>query len=601
MARTRINSTGSFAKRRYPRKPSGGSEKPKEDTSGTRRRWTLGNTRYGVAEVLLAACAFIALLAAADGLANSGEIYRGVKVAGVSVGGKTPEEASRVVGERLASDAPEEVRMTGAGADLTFDAEELGIGFALGPTIEKAYEVGRTGGVGARISERLRASVGAVDVDADTEYRADVARGAIADLAAELDREPGNAEISLSGNRAEVQEGREGYRIDQAATLQNLQVALGNLEEEARIAGGVVEPEVSTQRAEIAATNINLALEEPLVLRSGDQSWELAPGELASALSVTNGGSNLNLEIEAEQLRQLVPEMYEALQTEPRDAGFTFVDEAVEVVPAQPGQQVAENRLIEELNAGLFEGRHEFEVPVNEGRQPELTTEKAESLKPTELLGKFRTNYETIEDEDGSRTYNLGIAADAIDEAVLAPGEIFSVNDTVAQLDYKEAKVFQEGLIQYAEGGGLCQVASTLYVAAVQAGLEVVERHQHYAMLEYIKPGFDSTVWFGDAYGNGELDSRFKNNTDAYVLLREWVDDDGHMYAEVWGQPTGREVELRSEMVDHTNSSATWVTYKTVKENGEVVEEREAYTDTYRSLGQNEHNDNPYGFDPTWE
>ena len=133
-------------------------------------------------------------------------------------------------------------------------------------------------------------------------------------------------------------------------------------------------------------------------------------------------------------------------------------------------------------------------------------------MKPTKLLGKFKTNYAMVDDPDGARTFNLKIAAKAINQTVLAPGETFSVNDTVSQLDYREAKVFQEGLIKYAEGGGLCQVASTMYVAATHAGLDIVERHPHYALLEYIKPGFDSTVWFGDAYGNGELDSQFKNN-----------------------------------------------------------------------------------------
>ena len=176
------------------------------------------------------------------------------------------------------------------------------------------------------------------------------------------------------------------------------------------------------------------------------------------------------------------------------------------------------------------------------------------------------------------------------------------MNDTVSQLDYREAKVFQEGLIKYAEGGGLCQVASTMYVAATRAGLDIVERHPHYALLEYIKPGFDSTVWFGDAYGNGELDSQFKNTTDGYVLLREWVDKDGYMYSEVWGQPNGKTADLRSEELSHTNSSSTWVTYKTVKEDGKVVKEGPAYEDTYRSLGVNENNKDPFGTDfaPAW-
>ncbi|MGB3633333.1 MAG: peptidoglycan binding domain-containing protein [Rubrobacteraceae bacterium] len=543
----------------------------------------------------------MAVLVTLDAYANTGEVYRGVKVAGVSVGGETLQEARDLVGDRLSRETPEEIRLVGSGENAALGSEELGIDFQLESTVDRAYEVGRTGWIGHRISERFRASLGMVDVDANAEFDTDLVRNVVGDLASGTNQEPQNAVISLSGTEAQVQESQAGFKLDQAATVDNVRQAIGNLNGEAKIAGGPAEPKISTSDAEDASARIDQAIEEPLVLEAGDQSWNLAPEQVAQLLAVTEGDSGVNVGINAEQLRVLLPDMYKDLQTEPKDAGFEFVDDNVKVVPAQPGKQVAQDKLAKELNGGLFDGQHTFEVPLNDGRQPELTTEKAESLKPTERLGKFDTNYEMVDDPDGNRTYNLDIAADAIDQTLLAPGEVFSVNDKVSQLDYKEAKVFQEGLIQYAEGGGLCQVASTLYVAATRAGLEIVERHPHYAMLEYIKPGFDSTVWFGDAYGNGELDSQFKNTTDGYVLLREWVDEDGNMYAEVWGQPTDTEAELRSERVDYDNSTSTWVTYKKVKENGEVVKEDEVYTDTYRSVGDNENYDKNELFNPVWE
>jgi vancomycin resistance protein YoaR len=550
---------------------------------------------------VLIACALLAVIVAADGWANAGEVYRGVEVAGTPVGGKTPEEAQSLVQERLAEDMPEEITLTGAGEDVVLSSQELGIAFDPDSTLQRAYDVGRTGGIGERLSQRLSASLGGVNVGAEVNYETGVVRDIVDGLAQSVNREPGNAALLLSGTTAEAQPGSEGYRLDREATMRNVREAISGLENRATAAGSPVKPAISNEDAEQAAEKVNLALEQPLTFTLGEKEWTLEPEQVAQTLSATNGGSDIQLGVDAGQLAALVPDMYTEIQTEPKDAGFVFVDGSVEVEPSQPGQQIDENGLIGELNENLFGGRHTFQIPVSESRQPELTTEKAESLKPTEMLGKFKTNYAMVDDPDGARTYNLDIAAKAIDQTVLAPGEVFSVNDTVSQLDYREAKVFQEGLIQYAEGGGLCQVASTMYVAATQAGLEIVERNAHYALLEYIKPGFDSTVWFGDAYGNGELDSRFKNNTDAYVLLREWVDEDGNMYSEVWGQPNGRTAELRSEEVDRTNSSSTWVTYKTVKEDGKVVEQGPAYKDTYRSLGPNEYNDDPYGFDPVWE
>ena len=598
MAKTKIYKTGLFGKKRLPKGSSKGTNKSKKEPRRGGRNW--GNARFGLLEVALIACAALAVLSVLDSLATRGEIYRGVKVAGINVGGETPEQARQMLGERLPNQAPEKVTLSGSGENISLGAEELGTSFDLGPTVERANEVGRTGGIFRRISERLQASLGMVQVDAKTGLDTELVGNTVGDLTGELGQEAKNATITLSGTRATAQGGQEGYRLDEKATIDSVRHAVGDLSGEAKIVGAPVEPEISSAEAEQAAARVNTALEEPITFESGDQTWELAPEQLAKVLAVENAGSEIKLGINAQQLQAQLPKMYEDLQTEPRDANFVFVNDSVDVEAARPGKQVAEGKLVENLESGLFDGQSTFEVPLNDGRQPELTTEKAESMKPTELLGKFKTDYEKVKDPDGNRTYNLEIASEAINKTILAPGEVFSVNDNVSKLDYKEAKVFQEGLIQYAEGGGLCQVASTMYVAATRAGLEIVERHPHYAMLEYIKPGFDSTVWFGDAYGNGELDSRFKNNTDSYILLREWVDEDGNMYAEVWGQPHDRKAELRSEEVDRTNSSSTWVTYKTVKENGEVVEEGRAYKDVYRSLGANELNENPYGFDPFW-
>ncbi len=576
---------------------------------GVRKARQLGGGRFSPPRIIgqralrtvLVTCALLAVVVAADGWANAGEIYRGVKVAGTPVGGKTPEEARSLVEKRFAEDMPEKIALTGAGEDVVLTSQDLGVAFDPDSTIQRAYEVGRTGGVGKRLSQRLTASLGGIDSGAEVDYQSGVVRDTVDRLAQSVNREPGNAALLLSGTTAEARKGSEGYRLDGQATTRNVRGALSGLKSRAAVAGSTVKPAISDAEANQTAEKVNLALEQPLTFKLGDRAWTLEPGQVAQILSATNDGSEIRLGVDAGRLATLVPEMYSEVQTEPKDAGFVFADGSVKVKPSQPGKRMDEGRLVGALNEKLFEGQHAFQVPVKESRQPGLTTREAERLKPTKMLSKFKTNYAMVEDPDGARTYNLDIAAKAINQTVLAPGEVFSVNDTVSQLDYKEAKVFQEGLIQYAEGGGLCQVASTMYVAATRAGLDIVERNAHYALLEYIKPGFDSTIWFGDAYGNGELDSQFKNSTDAYVLLREWVDEDGNMYSEVWGQPNGRTADLRSEEVSNTNSSSTWLTYKTVKQDGKVVKKGPIYKDTYRALGPNEYNDNPYGFDPAWE
>jgi vancomycin resistance protein YoaR len=274
--------------------------------------------------------------------------------------------------------------------------------------------------------------------------------------------------------------------------------------------------------------------------------------------------------------------VFSVLTIEPTEAGYEVDGSEVTVTESRTGQRVDEEKLLSDIEAGLSEGQREYEVPV-ETEEPELTTEEAEGLRPTTLLGKYRTDYRETSDKSPERLENLEVGSGGIDGTLLAPGEIFSANEVLSPLDYNKTKIILEGKEDKADGGGLCQVSSTLYMAANYAGLEIEERHPHYAQLPYIRPGLDATVWFGVA-GGQPLDMKFKNDTEGYLLLREYVADDGYIYAEIWGQPTGEEVEMTSEPEYVGPDYSKWTTYKKVTENGEVVFDDVFHKDVYRPL-----------------
>ena len=288
------------------------------------------------------------------------------------------------------------------------------------------------------------------------------------------------------------------------------------------------------------------------------------------------------VDYEGERLRDGLSSVFSVLTIEPTEAGYEVDGSEVTVTESRTGQRVDEEKLLSDIEAGLSEGQREYEVPV-ETEEPELTTEEAEGLRPTTLLGKYRTDYRETSDKSPERLENLEIGSGGIDGTLLAPGEIFSANEVLSPLDYNKTKIILEGKEDKADGGGLCQVSSTLYMAANYAGLEIEERHPHYAQLPYIRPGLDATVWFGVA-GGQPLDMKFKNDTEGYLLLREYVADDGYIYAEIWGQPTGEEVEMTSEPEYVGPDYSKWTTYKKVTENGEVVFDDVFHKDVYRPL-----------------
>lgn len=125
-------------------------------------------------------------------------------------------------------------------------------------------------------------------------------------------------------------------------------------------------------------------------------------------------------------------------------------------------------------------------------------------------------------DDSASRVENINIACGAINGLALYPGGSFSFNESVGrrteEKGYRDAPVLVDGHKEQGCGGGVCQVSSTVYMAALDAGLSIDERHAHSDGVAYAPEGRDATVVFG------EKDLVFTNNTDEVLTLHAWTD-----------------------------------------------------------------------------
>ncbi len=524
-------------------------------------------------------CALIAVIVMADYWINSGRVYRGVEVGSIALGGKTPKEAESLIEERT-SGALKEIKIVGP-ENIALPASEMGVDFDVESTVEEAYSVGREGSIRERIEGRLDAAFGTVDVSPKVEYERKIAKLQVEELASRFDAKPREAEVNIIGSEVEMIESAEGYVTNQSATLKSINAAVDDMTGEAEIAGRVLEPEVKTPAAQDAAEKTRNAMSEQIVLVSDQQRWTLSPAEIGTTLDVTRGGGEFDVSLNKERMLASLENVFATLTVVPVEATYQIDGSEVSVIPGENGSRIGEDKLLETIQSGIFTNKREYEVPVVTDK-PELTTDKAEALKPTEVIGDYRTNYLTYDDTPG-RIKNLEIASNAVNNTLLAPEEVFSFNALAEPLDYKDTKVIVGGRVDTAEGGGLCQVSSTLYMAANYAGLDVIERHPHYAELPYIRPGFDATVWFG------ALDMQFQNTSSGYVLIQQWVDAEGYVNATIYGRPTGKEVKMSSEKVATTKDEdgkpvTEWVTYQKVKENGEVVQNDVLHEDTYKYL-----------------
>jgi vancomycin resistance protein YoaR len=511
----------------------------------------------------------VAVLVAADFWLNSGKIHRGVEVGSVSLGGKTPAEARQIVRDQ-AMGPLREFDFDGP-AHFTRTAGEMGVGFNIDETVDKAYAVGREGNILDRLSERLRASFGGATIAPDIDYRAAKARGEVREIASRVNHSPTEANAKIYGSEVEVTESRDGYELDLAATMASVDGAIDDMSGKTRLRGDVLDPGVTTAEAEAAAKKARGALSEQLMLKAEGKSWAIPPADLGSVLEVTRQDGKIDVSLNRDLLDGRLTNVYNDLTVKPVEASYAFdANGDIFVKPSREGRSVEGEKLIDSIQGGIFEGKREYEVPVTVAK-PRFTTTALEAKKPTELQGTYRTNYTATTDQGQTRVENLKIASEAVSGTFVAPGQTFSMLEHVANLDYYNTHVIVDGAETVDEGGGLCQVTSTLYNAALYAGMEITERTAHFSQLPYIRPGMDATVWYGGPGTADDLDMKFKNTTDGYVLLQEYVSNDGYIYANVYGVPDKVEVEMSSEPIYRAEDASKWVAYYERTRNGKVV------------------------------
>lgn len=146
---------------------------------------------------------------------------------------------------------------------------------------------------------------------------------------------------------------------------------------------------------------------------------------------------------------------------------------------------------------------------------PTVPTTPATPVPVETQIAYFSSN---IYDKDENRVYNIGLAISKINGVIVKKGETFSFNDTVGPMGegqgFKEAVGFDsDGDKVKMFGGGMCQISSTIYNAALMANLEIVERHPHSRRVYYVPKDKDATIYYGS------LDLKFKNTTNDDIKI----------------------------------------------------------------------------------
>lgn len=219
--------------------------------------------------------------------------------------------------------------------------------------------------------------------------------------------------------------------------------------------------------------------------------------------------------------------------------------------PSKDGLAVDQKLLEENILAryrALFAGQPAkeliFDIPT-EIISPAIKSSTADDLGIKNLLGEGVSYFY---DSIPTRVFNIGLGAQKINGSLVSPGEIFSFDNAIGTVSaifgFQKAYVIKEGKTVLDDGGGVCQVSTTLYRAVLNSGLPVVERTAHTYRVGFYEqggflPGLDATVF------PPSPDFKFKNDTNNYLLVQSTIDyDHAKLTFDIFGTDDGRKTAV---------------------------------------------------------
>jgi vancomycin resistance protein YoaR len=302
----------------------------------------------------------------------------------------------------------------------------------------------------------------------------------------------------------------------------------------------------SQLRSEEQERIVNLAeklADKNLTLVLDDESIKLGGAELISFLETEPGMEN---PFDPNLIKTYVEGVAESLSRDPIDGKFGFENGKVtEFAPSKDGLKVDTMKTQEGLSSALQElaqtEEKKLTLQISVTRtKPSITIDKLNELGINERIGRGESYYAH---SIPNRIFNVGLASSRINSALIPPGEEVSFNKLVGEVSaatgYRSAYIISQGRTVLGDGGGLCQVSTTLFRAAMNAGLPILERWGHSYRVSYYelnsKPGVDATVIAPSK------DFRFKNDTPGHILIQTINDPKNlHLVIEIYGTSDGR-------------------------------------------------------------
>jgi vancomycin resistance protein YoaR len=493
--------------------------------------------------------------AAALPMRSEGKFYPGVNIAGIDLSGLTQDEARTALSQRVDAFQKQAITYVYQDRSWSFTAEQIGVTVDIDGAIATAWAHGRGDGLTGRYQALLDQSSRSIPLTASV--NSNTLDTALQTIATALNTEPVDATFGMDGTEITISPETTGRVLNTEQAHTDTLNTLNSL------APSTVMLRVMVKQAEVTAADLEpsrteaaLLVSHKVTVRHGDTRWTIDRDALARAIVVPKDTVSGRPYLDPGTMVIIVQHIADELNTPATNAQIGWKDNAVYAISdSTPGLSVDVNALAQAvIDAAAKETDRNVPVPASDVA-PDIDSKNLDKLGIVTLMGEGASSFEGSSD---ARATNVQVAAEKVTQVVIPPGGSLSFLDAVGIISvdagFVEGKIISGGWYVSDIGGGVCQVSTTVYRAALLAGLSFNEWHPHSMRVSFYEldgwpVGMDAAVFQPETPDAGiTLDLIINNPTDSWILL-QMSTDGATLHADLYGANTNYQVQISDPVI----------------------------------------------------
>ena len=471
---------------------------------------------------------------------GNNKIIKNVKIDTIDLSNLTQEEAKEKLENWQKTILMKDVKVSYKDIEEIISIEQMKMKFDIDKVVKESFLIGKSGNIIKDNYDILRTLIFSKKIECDIELDQNKIDEKINEINSKLQNSMVESSYYIEGEKLIIKKGKDGVEVDKSAFKKEL---------------------------------------ERTILEPQERKFEIS-----------------TIDVKPKEIN--IEKIHEEIFKEMKNASIK--EEPIEVIPEVIGIDFSIS--LEEAKNILRENKEEYIIPLKI-TMPEVTLETLGTKAFPEKLAEYSTTYNALNE---NRETNLMLASEKINGTIILPGETFSYNKIVGERTiakgYKEAAVYSGGKVIDGIGGGICQLSSTLYNAALYANLQITQRSSHRFLTSYVTAGRDATVSWGT------IDFCFKNTRKYPIKIISEVKN-GVVTTSIYGIKQEKEyrIIIKNEVIEtlpyttnYVNDSnleqgeeiikqygangAKSVTYKIIEEDGVIVSKDIISNDVYSPL-----------------